>query len=1470
MMSFKLKHGVKVLGLALTAGLLWGNFGQRNTMTIVATIKARVPQASSVLAFTGSGFSAGKGRSFVANGASDSKANPAQVLHVTAPARANGSFDIRDGRGVSHATLRLPGAARQEAHLEEGALVYPNAYPGVDVVLARDPARLEVSYVAQSTSVPPLHIDLGSDDDGALSLEKTSGAAVMRGADGRPKLRVERPVAFDAEGRRREGAYAIADAHTLRVDMNLQGLTPPIVIDPALFIPFWTMDDDVRGPGNIAYDVNRQSREAQIVVNGLNGKPWLIRPARSLQPQYYDEPLGADRPEEWYSAVSATPRTPGQNGPPPNPLVDKDFRRTINDESETYEWDTDGWRLLPHTNLPGFIDPTFAFDAKRGRLIAIGGRLQGTSEETASLFASAVFENDGTGWTGVGVPGAPTPRIRAASVGFGSNIVVFGGRSLAPPADLLNDTWVYDGRTWRKVPVSNPPPACEGSQLVHDTRRDRVVLIGGNCSFDRTAFNPSDVDGFRLWEFDGSDWTRRFDSDDAALPKSFRPRRAVAAAWNPVRRTTMLFGGFVDVTEICALSTADVAAKRYQANLDIYFNNDFTLKTQLEQQGCWGGYVHDTWEWDGATLRALTSVAYGASSINRQSHQVPIFQQVSSQIPPPTAAIDNLAPATTTKLWPWRYDARSDHFAQRSALERSSAQAGVPNAAPGSLAAQSVTASGGSSSIVSPMFAPAARPQLVVKPDGKLMVFSSDDGQVFETDLATWTNRTPAKTPFAQGQNDFFAAAFDTGRKKTVLFDPTTGVTWEHDNAAGWQRLSTDTSPGVWSEPAWFRLMRDPNVGGYGTTFLVRLPRMTYDRARGRTIMLYREALWELNGTTWSQYAVPAALKGCSTATVMTYDGTRNRTVVVGCQVPAQTWEWDGAAWLGPFASPFKDLVMRPVAQPFAGLSYMASLQLEFMHPNALFESPTLGGVGIIDGGGTMRVWQGTEWQEKGGWFGDPVETDAWNNYNTNASQLSNSTPTGFYPPVVEDFSAGRLLGFRDGIRATRELRLLPQVAITWEDTFVGNAFSTGVGLNNAAVVYPFPAELLPSEYIRSQAFHDPATVVDLSGQLVVKTFDLVYGNLSWPFRLLSDPVAHRVRVLTHRGVFWELGSERISERGEGCSTSNDCAAGEVCSQGVCCEHACDGKCLTCNGAHPGTCEAIPAGQPDPKGLCGTGDCAGVCSGVLQSSSGFSSSSCLFAAGRPCGTGLSCNNGQLTGGGSCAPTGPVCVAGTSQTTLCAGGLGCADATSCKTGCASPSDCTAPNQACSADGKACVGDGKVCHNNGECPRFNTCAGDGTRCQPDAVLQAAAEHGVQPSEWQPSIARTPAQVAHALKQQGYEEDSDGRILLTLESPSGLDLRFDPNQNTPQTGFLACIHRIERCRFETRALDQCIAAAPRCESATPWANDPGGFDCCPAGCLSAYFSSRSSMDPDEAMGELIKGQCYPEYVSYMEGQP
>jgi hypothetical protein len=78
---------------------------------------------------------------------------------------------------------------------------------------------------------------------------------------------------------------------------------------------------------------------------------------------------------------------------------------------------------------------------------------------------------------------------------LGNEVVLFGGESAR--GDDLNDTWAFNGTSWTRLSVSNPPPP--RSNGVMATLGHEVVLFGG---YDNGRFLPD------TWTFDGTRWTR--------------------------------------------------------------------------------------------------------------------------------------------------------------------------------------------------------------------------------------------------------------------------------------------------------------------------------------------------------------------------------------------------------------------------------------------------------------------------------------------------------------------------------------------------------------------------------------------------------------------------------------------------------------------------------------------------------------------------------------------------------------------------------------------------------------------------------------------------------------------------------------------------------------------------------------------------------------------------------------------------
>lgn len=120
---------------------------------------------------------------------------------------------------------------------------------------------------------------------------------------------------------------------------------------------------------------------------------------------------------------------------------------------------------------------------------------------------SGIFDDtwtfDGSAWRQVQVSSPPPARYAASMAALGSEVVLFGGRIAGPSGSFnptsFNDTWMFDGKSWRQIPIANPPPARAGATM--GSRGNQVVLFGGSKDLGSSA-PMSDT-----WTFDGTSWT---------------------------------------------------------------------------------------------------------------------------------------------------------------------------------------------------------------------------------------------------------------------------------------------------------------------------------------------------------------------------------------------------------------------------------------------------------------------------------------------------------------------------------------------------------------------------------------------------------------------------------------------------------------------------------------------------------------------------------------------------------------------------------------------------------------------------------------------------------------------------------------------------------------------------------------------------------------------------------------------------
>ena len=210
---------------------------------------------------------------------------------------------------------------------------------------------------------------------------------------------------------------------------------------------------------------------------------------------------------------------------------------------------------------------------------------------------------------------------------------------------------------------------------------------------------------------------------------------------------------------------------------------------------------------------------------------------------------------------------------------------------------------------------------------------------------------------------------------------------------------------------------------------------------------------------------------------------------------------------------------------------------------------------------------------------------------------------------------------------------------------------------------------------------------------------------------------------------------------GEACTNNNECTSGN-CVDGVCCDTACSGTCQACSAAkkgsgNDGTCGDI-ASNNDPDNECtdegasscgdtgacdGAGACAKYSAGTVCRSSadlcdqdetcpgnGAACPADVFQqAGTACGDPAACidgpSNSALIPAAQCSGNSAVCT----QTPMSCNGYVCEDALSCKSSCATHSDCISDDYCSMGSCLPKVVSPGSCNQDAECQTGN-CVGN----------------------------------------------------------------------------------------------------------------------------------------------------------------
>ncbi len=248
--------------------------------------------------------------------------------------------------------------------------------------------------------------------------------------------------------------------------------------------------------------------------------------------------------------------------------------------NDTWEWDGTSWtQRTPSTAPDGRILHAMAYDAARQRVVLFGG--YGSLNDT--------WEWDGTTWTQHLPATSPSTRSRNVMVydTARQRVVLFGGYGRT----YLNDTWEWDGVTWIQRFTLNAPPAFQVMGMAYDATRQRTVLIGGSLN--------------DTWTYDGTRWRLAMNDTFTQPGAHTNPALAYEASG-----TTLLFGGRTGTTlnndtfrwdgtgwkQVTPLNLPPAA----RSGAPLARNGDGSRLLLFGGIDASSAYLDDTWLWDSA------------------------------------------------------------------------------------------------------------------------------------------------------------------------------------------------------------------------------------------------------------------------------------------------------------------------------------------------------------------------------------------------------------------------------------------------------------------------------------------------------------------------------------------------------------------------------------------------------------------------------------------------------------------------------------------------------------------------------------------------------------------------------------------------------------------------------------------------------------------------------------------------------
>jgi cysteine-rich repeat protein len=239
---------------------------------------------------------------------------------------------------------------------------------------------------------------------------------------------------------------------------------------------------------------------------------------------------------DWTEVTGAAPATRRRPGMVYDPLLHAvvlrgGTQRTLGAAGppldDTWRYDgawTQDLAVEPHAPAPRNF-AGFAWDPMRQRFVLAAGFAP------PGVHLGETWTYDGEQWTQeITEPGLASCGGAGGACGARMAWDPIGQRMLLVrnAGAMMLETWSYDGRTWTKLAPSGAPPGREAFALAYDTKRNKLVLFGGEGMMGALA---------ETWELSGNAWTR------VMTPMSPPGRAEAAMTYDSARGAIVVFGG---------------------------------------------------------------------------------------------------------------------------------------------------------------------------------------------------------------------------------------------------------------------------------------------------------------------------------------------------------------------------------------------------------------------------------------------------------------------------------------------------------------------------------------------------------------------------------------------------------------------------------------------------------------------------------------------------------------------------------------------------------------------------------------------------------------------------------------------------------------------------------------------------------------------------------------------------------------